>query len=159
MLEITAAIEDENFFQYYLADSQETHIPIVQIVLKKMMQELRKAEIDARDKKIAFTSEVSKIIEEANKNGVNVSLNDILDENGNLLLPYNQTLLDTLQTLKDNLKLAQIKDENGRNGIEYKKAADALEKFLIDNVERQYVKDMYQDYFDLNKIIPYFLNF
>lgn len=153
MLEITAAIEDENFFQYYLADSQETHIPIVQIVLKKMMQELRKAEIDARDKKIAFTSEVSKIIEEANKNGVNVSLNDMLDENGNLLLPYNQTFLDTLQTLKDNLKLAQIKDENGRNGIEYKKAADALEKFLIDNVERQYVKDMYQDYFDLNKIL------
>jgi hypothetical protein len=153
MLEITAAIEDENFFQYYLADNQETHIPIVQIVLKKMMQELRKAEIDARDKKIAFTSEVSKIIEEANKNGVNVSLNDILDENGNLLLPYNQTFLDTLQTLKDNLKLAQIKDENGRNGIEYKKAADALEKFLIDNVERQYVKDMYQDYFDLNKIL------
>lgn len=153
MLEITAAIEDENFFQYYLADSQETHIPIVQIVLKKMMQELRKAEIDARDKKIAFTSEVSKIIEEANKNGVNISLNDILDENGNLLLPYNQTFLDTLQTLKDNLKLAQIKDENGRNGIEYKKAADALEKFLIDNVERQYVKDMYQDYFDLNKIL------
>ena len=153
MLEITAAIEDENFFQYYLADSQETHIPIVQIVLKKMMQELRKAEIDARDKKIAFTSEVSKIIEEANKNGVNVSLNDILDENGNLLLPYNQTFLDTLQTLKDNLKLAQIKDENGRNGIEYKKAADALEKFLIDNVERKYVKDMYQDYFDLNKIL------
>lgn len=153
MLEITAAIEDENFFQYYLADSQETHIPIVQIVLKKMMQELRKAEIDARDKKIAFTSEVSKIIEEANKNGVKVSLNDILDENGNLLLPYNQTFLDTLQTLKDNLKLAQIKDENGRNGIEYKKAADALEKFLIDNVERQYVKDMYQDYFDLNKIL------
>lgn len=153
MLEITAAIEDENFFQYYLADSQETHIPIVQIVLKKMMQELRKAEIDARDKKIAFTAEVSKIIEKANKNGVNVSLNDILDENGNLLLPYNQTFLDTLQTLKDNLKLAQIKDENGRNGIEYKKAADALEKFLIDNVERQYVKDMYQDYFDLNKIL------
>lgn len=153
MLEITAAIEDENFFQYYLADSQETHIPIVQIVLKKMMQELRKAEIDARDKKIAFTSEVSKIIEEANKNGVNVSLNDILDENGNLLLPYNQTFLDTLQTLKDNLKLAQIKDENGRNGIEYKKAADALEKFLIDNVERQYVKNMYQDYFYLNKIL------
>lgn len=153
MLEITAAIEDENFFQYYLADSQETHIPIVQIVLKKMMQELRKAEIDARDKKIAFTSEVSKIIEEANKNGVNVSLNDILDENGNLLLPYNQTFLDTLQTLKDNLKLAQIKDENGRNGIEYKKASDTLEKFLIDNVERQYVKDMYQDYFDLNKIL------
>lgn len=153
MLEITAAIEDENFFQYYLADSQETHIPIIQIVLKKIMQELRKAEIDARDKKIAFTSEVSKIIEEANKNGVNVSLNDILDENGNLLLPYNQTFLDTLQTLKDNLKLAQIKDENGRNGIEYKKAADALEKFLIDNVERQYVKDMYQEYFDLNKIL------
>lgn len=153
MLEITAAIEDENFFQYYLADSQETHIPIVQIVLKKMMQELRKAEIDARDKKIAFTSEVSKIIEEANKNGVNVSLNDILDENRNLLLPYNQTFLDTLQTLKDNLKLAQIKDENGRNGIEYKKAADTLEKFLIDNVECQYVKDMYQDYFDLNKIL------
>lgn len=153
MLEITAAIEDENFFQYYLADSQETHIPIVQIVLKKMMQELHKAKINARDKKIAFTSEVSKIIEEANKNGVNVSLNDILDENGNLLLPYNQTFLDTLQTLKDNLKLAQIKDENGRNGIEYKKAADALEKFLIDNVERQYVKDMYQDYFDLNKIL------
>lgn len=156
LLELTAAIEDENFFQYYLADSQETHVPMVQIVLKKMMQQLRKAEIDARDKRISFTSEISKIIEEAKSHGTEVSLNDILDDNGNLLLPYDETFLDTIQSLKDAVKLAQIKDENGRNGIEYKKAKDAIEKFLIDNVERQYEKQMYQDYYDLNQILNKF---
>lgn len=65
MLSITEAFEDENFFQFWLADSQETHIPIVQIVLKQMMNQLRASEIEARDKKIAFTSAISAIIEDA----------------------------------------------------------------------------------------------
>lgn len=153
MLSITEAFEDENFFQFWLADSQETHIPIVQIVLKQMMNQLRASEISARDKKIAFTSAISTIIEDAKNNGTNVSLNDILDENGNLLLPYNESFTDKLRSLKEAVKLAQIDDPNGRDGLIYKKAKDELEKFLIDNVEREYNKEFYQDYYDMNQIL------
>lgn len=153
MLSITEAFEDENFFQFWLADSQETHIPIVQIVLKQMMNQLRASEINARDRKIAFTSTISAIIEDAKSNGVNVSLNDILDENGNLLLPYNESFTDKLRSLKEAVKLAQIDDPNGRDGLIYKKAKDELEKFLIDNVEREYNKKFYQDYYDMNQIL------
>lgn len=153
MLSITEAFEDENFFQFWLADSQETHIPIVQIVLKQMMNQLRASEINARDRKIAFTSTISAIIEDAKSNGVNVSLNDILDENGNLLLPYNESFTDKLRSLKEAVKLAQIEDPNGRDGLIYKKAKDELEKFLIDNVERENVKEFYQDYYDMNQIL------
>ena len=153
MLSITEAFEDENFFQFWLADSQETHIPIVQIVLKQMMNRLRASEIEARDKKIAFTSAISTIIEDAKNNGIDVSLNDILDENGNLLLPYNETFTEKLRSLKEAVKLAQIEDPNGRDGLIYKKAKDELEKFLIDNVEREYVKEMYQEYYDMNQIL------
>lgn len=153
MLSITEAFEDENFFQFWLADSQETHIPIVQIVLKQMMNQLRASEIEARDKKIAFTSAISAIIEDAKNNGTNVSLNDILDENGNLLLPYNESFTDKLRSLKEAVKLAQIDDPNGRDGLIYKKAKDELEKFLIDNVEREYNKEFYQDYYNMNQIL------
>lgn len=153
MLSITEAFEDENFFQFWLADSQETHIPIVQIVLKQMMNQLRASEIEARDKKIAFTSAISAIIEDAKNNGIDVSLNDILDENGNLLLPYNESFTDKLRSLKEAVKLAQIDDPNGRDGLIYKKAKDELEKFLIDNVEREYNKEFYQDYYDMNQIL------
>lgn len=153
MLSITEAFEDENFFQFWLADSQETHIPIVQIVLKQMMNQLRTSEISARDKKIAFTTAISTIIEDAKSNGINVSLNDILDENGNLLLPYNESFTDKLRSLKEAVKLAQIDDPNGRDGLIYKKAKDELEKFLIDNVEREYNKEFYQDYYDMNQIL------
>lgn len=153
MLSITEAFEDENFFQFWLADSQETHIPIVQIVLKQMINQLRASEINARDRKIAFTSAISAIIEDAKSNGVNVSLNDILDENGNLLLPYNESFTDKLRSLKEAVKLAQIDDPNGRDGLIYKKAKDELEKFLIDNVERENVKEFYQDYYDMNQIL------
>lgn len=153
MLSITEAFEDENFFQFWLADSQETHIPIVQIVLKQMMNQLRASEINARDRKIAFTSAISAIIEDAKSNGVNVSLNDILDENGNLLLPYNESFTDKLRSLKEAVKLAQIEDPNGRDGLIYKKAKDELEKFLIDNVERENVKKFYQDYYNMNQIL------
>lgn len=153
MLSITEAFEDENFFQFWLADSQETHIPIVQIVLKQMMNQLRASEIEARDKKIAFTSAISAIIEDAKNNGIDVSLNDILDENGNLLLPYNETFTEKLRSLKEAVKLAQIEDSNGRDGLIYKKAKDELEKFLIDNVEREYVKEMYQEYYNTNQLL------
>lgn len=153
MLSITEAFEDENFFQFWLADSQETHIPIVQIVLKQMMNQLRASEIEARDKKIAFTSAISTIIEDARNNGIDVSLNDILDENGNLLLPYNETFTEKLRSLKEAVKLAQIEDPNGRDGLIYKKAKDELEKFLIDNVEREYVKEMYQEYYNTNQLL------
>lgn len=153
MLSITEAFEDENFFQFWLADSQETHIPIVQIVLKQMMNQLRASEISARDKKIAFTTAISTIIEDAKNNGINVSLNDILDENGNLLLPYNESFTDKLRSLKEAVKLAQINDPNGRDGLIYKKAKDELEKFLIDNVEREYNKKFYQDYYNMNQIL------
>lgn len=153
MLSITEAFEDENFFQFWLADSQEAHIPIVQIVLKQMMNQLRASEIEARDKKIAFTSAISAIIEDAKNNGIDVSLNDILDENGNLLLPYNETFTEKLRSLKEAVKLAQIDDPNGRDGLIYKKAKDELEKFLIDNVEREYNKEFYQDYYDMNQIL------
>lgn len=153
MLSITEAFEDENFFQFWLADSQETHIPIVQIVLKQMMNQLRASEISARDKKIAFTTAISTIIEDAKNNGINVSLNDILDENGNLLLPYNESFTDKLRSLKEAVKLAQIDDPNGRDGLIYKKAKDELEKFLIDNVEREYNKEFYQDYYGMNQIL------
>ena len=153
MLSITEAFEDENFFQFWLADSQETHIPIVQIVLKQMMNQLRTSEIEARDKKIAFTSAISTIIEDAKNNGIDVSLNDILDENGNLLLPYNETFTEKLRSLKEAVKLAQIEDPNGRDGLIYKKAKDELEKFLIDNVEREYVKEMYQEYYNANQLL------
>lgn len=153
MLSITEAFEDENFFQFWLADSQETHIPIVQIVLKQMMNQLRASEISARDKKIAFTTAISTIIEDAKSNGINVSLNDILDENGNLLLPYNESFTDKLRSLKEAVKLAQIDDPNGRDGLIYKKAKDELEKFLIDNVEREYNKEFYQDYYNMNQIL------
>lgn len=153
MLSITEAFEDENFFQFWLADSQETHIPIVQIVLKQMMNQLRASEISARDKKIAFTTAISTIIEDAKNNGINVSLNDILDESGNLLLPYNESFTDKLRSLKEAVKLAQIDDPNGRDGLIYKKAKDELEKFLIDNVEREYNKKFYQDYYNMNQIL------
>ena len=153
MLSITEAFEDENFFQFWLADSQETHIPIVQIVLKQMMNQLRASEISARDKKIAFTTAISTIIEDAKNNGINVSLNDILDENGNLLLPYNESFTDKLRSLKEAVKLAQIDDPNGRDGLIYKKAKDELEKFLIDNVEREYNKKFYRDYYNMNQIL------
>lgn len=153
MLSITEAFEDENFFQFWLADSQETHIPIVQIVLKQMMNQLRASEISARDKKIAFTTAISTIIEDAKNNGINVSLNDILDENGNLLLPYNESFTDKLRSLREAVKLAQIDDPNGRDGLIYKKAKDELEKFLIDNVEREYNKKFYQDYYNMNQIL------
>lgn len=153
MLSITEAFEDENFSQFWLADSQETHIPIVQIVLKQMMNQLRTSEIEARDKKIAFTTAISTIIEDAKNNGINVSLNDILDENGNLLLPYNETFTEKLRSLKEAVKLAQIEDPNGRDGLIYKKAKDELEKFLIDNVEREYNKEFYQDYYNMNQIL------
>lgn len=153
LIELTEAFDDENWAQLKLADSQETHIPIVQIVLKEAMVRLRQSEIDARDKRIEFRNAIESIINDAKAHGSEVSLNDILDENGNLLLPYTQDLVDKLKELKQELKIASIEDPDGRNGLKYKEAKENLERFLIDNVERQYKKDFYEDYLALNQIL------
>lgn len=153
LIELTEAFDDENWSQLKLADSQETHIPIVQVVLKEAMVRLRQSEIDARDRRITFRDAINKIIEDAKKNNVDISLNDILDEDGNLILPYTKNLVDEIVRLREEVKLAGITDPDGRNGIEYKKAKDAQEEFLIDNVERQYKKVFYEDYNRLNHIL------
>lgn len=153
LIELTEAFDDENWSQLKLADSQETHIPIVQVVFKEAMVRLRQSEIDARDRRITFRDAINKIIEDAKKNNVDVSLNDILDEDGNLILPYTKNLVDEITKLREEVKLAGITDPDGRNGIEYKKAKDAQEEFLIDNVERQYKKVFYEDYNRLNHIL------
>lgn len=154
LIELTEAFDDENWAQLKLADSQETHIPLVQVVLKEAMIRLRQSEIEARDKKVEFRNAIESILNEAKTHGAEVSLNDILDpETGNLLLPYTKDLVNKITELKQELKIAGIEDPEGRNGLRYKKAKEELEQFLIDNVERQYKSNYYQDYLNLNKIL------
>lgn len=156
MMELTEVLDDENWAQLKFGNIAETHIPIVQVVLKEVMTNLRAAEINARDKRISFRTEIDNIISSAKATGYEVSLNDIVDESGKLILPYTQQFLDDLTDLKQKLNIAGIEDPNGRNGVIYKKAKAELEDFMTNHLERQYVSDLYKDYAKLdNDLLKY----
>ena len=156
LMELTDVFDDENWAQLKLANIAETHIPIVQVVLKEVMTNLRASEINARDKRISFRTEIDAIISKAKASGYNLSLNDIVDDSGKLILPYTQQFLDDLGEHKQALSIAAIEDPNGRNGVIYREARSKLENFMINNLERQYIKDFYADYAKLdNDLLKY----
>lgn len=147
---IITPYKDESTFQLWFTDAQESNVPLVQVVLKKVMNHLRTAELNAVDKVNEFNNKLAEI--KAKTPGL--SIKDIIDDKGRLVQQYTDKFLDDMRGFRE--KVQEAKYEFGPLSNEYNTAKRNYEHFLTENVDREYIYDYYKEMEEADKILdPY----
>ena len=122
-------------------DTQEMPNPLIQIITKEVMADIRAKESAAEETIKEFDDTINKIKKEAAAAGMSVNMDNIVDETGTLVQPYNKDFIDDYRDLKANIdyiRSHRIDDGTPEGTIDYKalnRAQLALDKWLRDNVE------------------------
>ena len=118
-------------------DTQEMPNPLIQIITKEVMADIRAKEMEADERIAELEKTIETIKKEAKAAGLDISWDNIVDEFGRLIQPFKQSFIDDYRTLRQ--AVDTIKNERTSNGkIDYEalnKAQLELDKWLNDNVE------------------------
>ena len=118
-------------------DTQEMPNPLIQIITKEVMADIRAKEMAAEERVSEFEKTVAAIKKEAEAAGMSINWDNIVDKTGKLIQPYKDSFIDDYADLRKNVE--DIKNTRLPDGtIDYKalnKAQLALDKWLNDNVE------------------------
>ena len=118
-------------------DTQEMPNPLIQIITKEVMADIRAKEMAAEERVAEFEKKIADIKKEAEAAGMSVNWDNIVDESGKLIQPYKDSFIEAYTDLKQ--RIETIKNTLLPDGsIDYKalnKAQLELDKWLNDNVE------------------------
>lgn len=118
-------------------DTQEMPNPLVQIITKEVMADIRAKEMEADERIAELEKTIETIKKEAKAAGLDVNWDNIVDEFGRLIQPFKQSFIDDYRTLRQ--AVDTIKNERTSDGkIDYEalnKAQLELDKWFNDNVE------------------------
>lgn len=108
-------------------DIAENGNPLLQIILKDVFGDMESRRMMTEIKKREFEQKVKDIIKAAAKEGINISLNDVIDEHGRLVQDYSNKFIDKIVELRDAVNDARRKD--GYGSLTYLKAKNNFDKF------------------------------
>ena len=118
-------------------DTQEMPNPLIQIITKEVMADIRAKEMEADERIAELENTIERIKKEAKAAGFSINWDNIVDEFGRLIQPFKQSFIDDYRTLRQTID--DIKNKRTSNGkIDYEalnKAQLELDKWLKDNVE------------------------
>ena len=138
-------------------DTQEMPNPLIQIITKEVMADIRAKEMQAEDRIKEFEDTWDRIKKEASDAGMTINLDNVVDKTGKLIQPYKDSFIDDYRDLKQNIE--SIKNTLSPDGtIDYEalnRAQLALDKWLNDNVELQ-LKGDEKDEFGINIIKSFY---
>ena len=138
-------------------DTQEMPNPLIQIITKEVMADIRAKEMQAEDRIKEFEDTWDRIKKEAADAGMTINLDNVVDKTGKLIQPYKDSFIDDYRDLKQNIE--SIKNTLSPDGtIDYEslnRAQLALDKWLNDNVELQ-LKGDEKDEFGINIIKSFY---
>lgn len=129
-------------FDAWVNDLQETSSPLLQIITKEVMGDIRAKEMLATKRIREFKAKVADIKARAKAAGVNIDWKNIIDENGKFIQDYNQAFVDEISRLSDEINKAKI--EYGKGSIEYLRAEFEYDKFKLNHVNQQLVDEYYE---------------
>ena len=136
-------------FDAWVGDLQESSSPLIQIVSKEVMADIRSKEMMAIKRVQEFRKKLADIKKRAREAGVDIDWKKIIDENGKFIQNYNQAFLDKLAELKENISLA--KSEHDVGSIEHLKAKLAYDKWKLANVNQPVIDEYYQRKIDIEE--------
>lgn len=136
-------------FDAWVNDLQETSNPLLQIITKEVMGDIRSNELLAHKRVDDFKSALNKIKEEAKKAGVSIDYKHIIDDYGKFIQDYNQAFVDKITELRTNIANAKI--EYGDGSLEHLKAKFEYDKFKLNHINQRLKDDYYQTKLNLEK--------
>ena len=136
-------------FDAWVGDLQESSSPLIQIVSKEVMADIRSKEMMAIKRVQEFRKKLADIKKRAREAGVDIDWKKIIDENGKFIENYNQAFLDKLAELREKISLA--KSEHGVGSIEHLKAKLEYDKWKLANVNQPVIDEYYQRKIDIEE--------
>lgn len=142
-------------FDAWVNDLQESSSPLLQIITKEVMGDIRAKEMLATKRVREFKTELNRLKEAAKAAGVSIDWKHIIDDNGKFVQDYNQAFLDKITELRE--AVSSAKSEFGEGSIEHLKAKFEYDKFKLNHVNQQLKDDYYQRKLELenNMITKY----
>ena len=134
------------WFDAWINDLQETTNPVIQVLSKDIMSDIRGAELQAIKAIGEMHAELDRIKGEAASHGMTVNM-DKLVKDGDFVKDFNPDFEKELNRLYTAMIDAKAKPD-GIASREFVEARFAYEKFKIDHVEQPLVKKYYQEHYD-----------
>ena len=129
-------------FDAWVNDLQETSNPLLQIVTKEVMADIRAKEMMAGKTVKEFKKNLNEIKERAKKAGVTINWKHIIDDDGKFIKEYNQAFVDKIASLRDDMNKAKI--EFGEGSYEHLMAKLAYDKWKVDNTNQMLIDEYYR---------------
>uniref|UniRef100_A0AAU8MHQ1 Nuclear pore complex-like protein n=1 Tax=Geladintestivirus 5 TaxID=3233137 RepID=A0AAU8MHQ1_9CAUD len=136
-------------FDAWVNDLQETSSPLLQIITKEVMGDIRAKEMQATKRVREFKTKLNELKEAARAAGVTIDWKHIIDEDGKFVQKYNQAFTEKLEELRDAVYTA--KAEHGEGSIEHLKAKFEYDKWKLNHVNQQLKDDYYQRKLELEE--------
>lgn len=130
-----------NTFEAWFNDLQESANPIVQIVTKHVMENIRSAEMVAKERVREFNKFKREVEKEAREKGLTIDMNKIVDENTRLRQDYNDDLRKTFVELYHDVR--NLKAQGAEKHVEYLLAKHKFDAFKAEHFEQELKQDYY----------------
>ena len=122
-------------------DIAENGNPLLQVILKDVMSDIEAKRQKGLRVKSDFFKEIDRIISEAKANGVNISIDQLINEDGTLAQNYTADFLKNYEKLEQAVKDAARDHDYG--SIEHLEAKYAFEKFKSEHLHQEVVPEYY----------------
>lgn len=128
-------------FDAWVNDLQETSNPLLQIVSKQVMKDIRKKEMIAKQDAIIFRETITNLLIEAKKAGIKVDWKHIFDDEGKFIQKFNQVFLNKLEELRTAKENA--KSNIDEDPVTYYKAKLEFDKWTAININKEAPSEYY----------------
>ena len=136
-------------FDAWVNDLQETSSPLLQIITKEVMGDIRAKEMQATKRVREFKTKLNELKKAAKDAGVTIDWKNIIDENGKFVQKYNQAFTEKLEELRNAVYTAKAEHEEG--SIEHLKAKFEYDKWKLNHINQQLKDDYYQRKLELEE--------
>lgn len=136
-------------FDAWVNDLQETANPLLQIVTKEVMGDIRAKDMMADNHIKEFKTKLSDIKKRAREAGLSINWKHIIDDDGKFVQDYNQAFIDKLTSLRQDINNAKI--EYGEGSEEHLRAQLAYDKWKLKNTNQKLDDNYYVRRIELNE--------
>lgn len=143
ILTVFDGYHSSNTFEAWFNDLQESTNPIVQIVTKHVMENIRSAEMVAKERVREFNKFKREVEKEAREKGLTIDMSKVVDENTRLRQDYNDDLRKTFVELLNNMQ--NLKAQGAEKHVEYLLAKHKLDAFKAEHFEQELRQDYYTE--------------